>query len=566
MTRTSMIVLWLALASTALAQNAAPQINVPLRPESVQPGSGAFTMTVNGTGFLSASAVRWNGSARATTFVSGHQLTAAILASDTAIPGTAFVTVANPSPGGGLSNTLPLQVIRPSPSIGFFGTTYPARTPLGTVTADFNHDGNLDVAVANVCNETGCGPGFLSTVSVYLGKGDGTFGAAEAYRAGSEPTDIATADFDHNGDLDLAVTNFADSAVSILLGNENGTFQQQRTYLTGEIPWGIVVADLNRDGNIDVGTINQGDNSVSILLGNGDGSLRPHADYALGNLPHKAAVGDFNRDGKLDLASANSNDDTVSILQGNGDGTFRPQVSYATGKFPFGVLTADLNGDGKLDLATANAVGNSVSVLLGNGDGTFKPRVGYAAGRGSYVVVAGDFNGDNKFDLSTANSQESDVSVLFGNGDGSFNPARKIRTGPHALAGATGDLNRDGRGDLIIAADTGLRVLLQTSVGLSTQILTFRSQAIDTASPPHTVIVTNIGTATLTITSITVRGTNVSDFHLMSHCGSSLAPGADCTLDIIFRPTTATFETAQLIITDSAFGGKQSVYLKGTGR
>jgi len=68
--------LTLCLGASASAQNALPLINQPLSPSSAVPGGAAFTLTVNGTGFASTAAVLWNGTARATTFVSSSKLTA----------------------------------------------------------------------------------------------------------------------------------------------------------------------------------------------------------------------------------------------------------------------------------------------------------------------------------------------------------------------------------------------------------------------------------------------------------------------------------------------------------
>src|SRR6516164_523242 len=79
--------LWFLLTvGSAWAQNPVPLINQPLAPSAVNPAGGAFTLTVNGTGFVPGAFVEWNGSGRATTFVSGSQLAAGILASDTAKP------------------------------------------------------------------------------------------------------------------------------------------------------------------------------------------------------------------------------------------------------------------------------------------------------------------------------------------------------------------------------------------------------------------------------------------------------------------------------------------------
>src|SRR6202044_3903447 len=77
-----------------------------LSPTSVSANSGAFTLTVNGAGFVNGSVVNWGGSPRVTTFVSATQLTAAILASDIPVSTFVGITVFNPAPGGGTSGQL----------------------------------------------------------------------------------------------------------------------------------------------------------------------------------------------------------------------------------------------------------------------------------------------------------------------------------------------------------------------------------------------------------------------------------------------------------------------------
>jgi YVTN family beta-propeller protein len=84
-----------------------------LNPTSRTAGSGAFTLTVNGTSFVDGSVVKWNGSNRATTYVSASRLTAIINASDIASPGTANITVFNPLPGGGTSGARTFTVNAP---------------------------------------------------------------------------------------------------------------------------------------------------------------------------------------------------------------------------------------------------------------------------------------------------------------------------------------------------------------------------------------------------------------------------------------------------------------------
>lgn len=84
------------------AQNPTPSVT-SLAPSSATAAAAEFTLTLNGTNFISTSQVQWNGSNRTTTFVSATQLTASITAPDIAVAGSASVTVVNPAPGGGTS-------------------------------------------------------------------------------------------------------------------------------------------------------------------------------------------------------------------------------------------------------------------------------------------------------------------------------------------------------------------------------------------------------------------------------------------------------------------------------
>jgi hypothetical protein len=102
------------LMFTINASNPVPTIT-SLSPNSKSAGSGAFTLTVNGTNYISSSVVQWNGSPRATTFVSATQLTAAITAADIQTANIDLVSVVNPAPGGGTSNVSQFNVTTPIP-------------------------------------------------------------------------------------------------------------------------------------------------------------------------------------------------------------------------------------------------------------------------------------------------------------------------------------------------------------------------------------------------------------------------------------------------------------------
>jgi hypothetical protein len=184
------------------------------------------------------------------------------------------------------------------------------------------------------------------------------------FATGTTPAAVAVADLNGDKKPDLIVANSGSNSVSVLLGKGDGTLEAQSEYATGAKPQAVALGDLNGDGKTDVVSANTEANTVSVLLGNGDGTLKSKVDYATGTAPSGVAIGDFNADKQLDLVTANAGANTASLLLGKGDGTFEKKQDFTTGTKPQAVATADLNGDGKLDLVSANTEANTVSVLL----------------------------------------------------------------------------------------------------------------------------------------------------------------------------------------------------------
>ena len=579
--------LFALLASTAtLAQtNPVPLINQPLAPMTAAPSGSGFTLTVNGTEFVSDSVVNWNGTALATTFVTDSQLTATVPASDIAAPATNAVTVTNPAPGGGTSNVMYFDVANHASSLVFSDFYSVFSNPAGSaiIAADFNGDGILDLASSVGVNQGGL-------LVIELGNGDGTFQSSFQYPVGINPQQLIAADFNGDGKLDLAVVangGYDLNTVYILLGNGDGTFQAAKTFATGNYPTLIASGDFNGDGKLDLAVGCEGiagsNGSISILLGNGDGTFQTHTDYTPPGeglqTVSAMALGDFNGDGKLDIALIDGDAGALFILLGNGDGTFQ-FTSPAPTVGAVSMLTADVNGDGKLDLVLAQDNGE-VAVLIGNGDGTFQSAVEYpSGGNNNLEVVAADFNADGKLDLATGNANSSTVAILLGNGDGTFQapltfpteaPGCVVGDFCNPLALAAGDFNDDGKTDLaVILGNTSydLLVLLQgtwPALAADPPSISFGQQNVDTASVSQAVSFTNTGNATFDISGIGITGANAADFSQNNNCGATLAPNASCQANVTFTPNMPGTLNAAVSVAGSSFKNPINMPITGVG-
>jgi hypothetical protein len=107
---------------------------------------------------------------------------------------------------------------------------------------------------------------------------------------------------------------------------------------------------------------------------------------------------------------------------------------------------------------------------------------------------------------------------------------------------------------------------LLPQVKLSASSATFFSPvALGQTTNAKTVTLTNLGTASLSISSISLSGANPADFSESNNCGSSLAAGANCTISVTFHPKAIGTRTASVLIADNGAGGPQTIPLKGTG-
>ncbi len=350
--------------------------------------------------------------------------------------------------------------------------------PYAVTTADLAGDGNMDIVTVDQNYDPTTNTFGQGAVSVLLGYGDGTFQNAVTYSVGFDPISVTTAEIGGRTDIitansnyDPATQTYGQGTVSVLVGNGDGTFQAAQTYDVGLGPRSVAVTEI--DGHMDIVTANQEDATVSVLLGNDDGTFNPTAEtFNVGTGPESVAVGDIG--GRTGIVTANYTDGTVSVLLDNGAGSFVQEGGpYKVGVQPVSVALEKFNG--QTDIVTANSYSNSVSVLLGSADGTFQPAVSYAVGFSPRALTVGDFNNDGRLDIAVANESDYTVSLLFGQGGGAFASAPGLTVGQTPFGLATADFNNDGNMDLVTAngGDNTVSVLLGNGDGTFQPQLTY---------------------------------------------------------------------------------------------
>src|SRR5215472_17123341 len=234
---------------------------------------------------------------------------------------------------------------------GTFGNAHTVTTlhPADTIAAgDFNRDGNLDVAIT-----TGVFASSPDDIELLLGNGDGTLQPATV--VASLPwytTVLSVTDLNADGKLDLVSdggdTNGNGEVLTVLLGNGNGTFQTPATYHQSLGGGQIAVADMNGDGKIDV--VVPGGPGFLIYYGTGTGTLTGPSSVSVAASPLSVVALDIFGNGLLDLVGSDSSGSSrIAIAVNNGDGTFTSQT-YNVLSTNYYVYAADFNNDGKTDV------------------------------------------------------------------------------------------------------------------------------------------------------------------------------------------------------------------------
>jgi len=311
------------------------------------------------------------------------------------------------------------------------------------MTGDLNNDGKVDL-IATDQNQNG------GQTRVYLGDGAGVFTLLAKFEVNVYGRGLELGDVNNDGNLDVlsAGSIASDGRVDVLLGDGTGFMVNTLTkYPVASDPRDLTVADFNSDGNPDVALSHTVGNFVTIYMGQGGDRFQKTAtNYTTGTFPIWIHAFDYNGDGNLDLVTCNQNGSSVTVLTGQGNGAFTSLGNFSVPTNPFGITVADFNNDTRPDIATGANTANAIYLLTGTGSG-FNAAVTIPVSNNIQQLTSADFNSDNNMDIATVFTNTNQFLVFAGNGAGGFTPGPTLTTSTQYLEVA--DITGDSKPDVI---------------------------------------------------------------------------------------------------------------------
>lgn len=328
----------------------------------------------------------------------------------------------------------------------------------GIAAGDFNGDGYIDLAGGNF--RTG-------GVTIYWGRGDGTWIYMDKASKLGEIRSMESADFDEDGFDDIAVTTWGDlKGVHIYLSDGKGKWKEGMSPVESWSYEGIDVSDMNNDGHMDIIAANSTSElagGISVWFNNGNAVWTTDYGTIQGEVFKDVAIADFNQDGFKDIVATTWGiHGGIRVWYGNGRGDWRRAEAPREEADFWGVDAADLNGDGYPDIIAGTYM-EGLAVWYGG------PRYGFRKWdhiktTGSiWGVVAEDFDGDGYIDIAASSFDDDGIIYFHNDGKGGWDDYSYQFVCENRYFGlTTADINRDGLPDLAAAhPGEGLHVWVQ---------------------------------------------------------------------------------------------------------
>jgi hypothetical protein len=283
------------------------------------------------------------------------------------------------------------------------------KHPLDVVAGDINGDEYLDVLTANRDGKS---------VSVFFGNGDGSLTPVDKIETEFGATSLALSDVDRDGNNDVVVTLCGpycqDNKIGIYRGYGDGRFELAELIDVDGVPYNVAVADFNKDGWVDIAGTDYPGQRVIVLLSSEESGSYDEISLPTGLKPIALLVRDINGDGVEDIITSDHGSKSSSVYIADGANGFLERIHVHTGELPYSIALSDVDNDSLLDLLVAHSSSPGiVSVHLGQGDGTFEKDSSFETRDRLIYIDSGDFDGDEYADIIVTRNKERFASVYL---------------------------------------------------------------------------------------------------------------------------------------------------------
>lgn len=286
------------------------------------------------------------------------------------------------------------------------------REPAAMTVGDLNNDGTLDIVVAGKNAE-----GNQGILSIFYGKGDGSFSDPNNLITDKFPVDIQIADVDKDGLDDIIVVHSPSQTARVLINETHGQFKEKDNFKTKSDPNAAGLGDLNQDGILDLIVASASTRELHVYKGTGKGEFKYGGSKQLESEPSRIRVNDFAESGRAHVLVKTDQASAVTLVVPSEKGSNKWDFASATFDMrtqPFLARIGDMDGDGKEDAIVLKD--GEIQIIFGENDGLFLDKI-YSlktpVAVGAWAI--GDFNRDGKNDIAVLDPNTTVIGIYTNN-------------------------------------------------------------------------------------------------------------------------------------------------------
>jgi hypothetical protein len=333
------------------------------------------------------------------------------------------------------------------------------------------------VVVRNTCYAIGV---YLLFCAMSINNVDAAlvFDPIESLEDGRDSLTIHSDDFDNDGDADLVTTHFVQlydendfiEGINIYLNDGDGTFTLKDTVEYSEYQVSVTSADFDNDGDIDLATANSSSDNLTVLLNDGTGNFEIESFIEIAFSPRHISSADFDNDGDIDIVAAvdqlseyePSEVPAIVVFSNNGSGQFATNTILFTQSPTSDLEVGDLDDDDKIDIVSGNS---TISYFTNNHPTYTSTSLQIPQFSNVWKLVLCDIENDADIDILFSTGYEA-LKLYRNDGQGNFSSLEEIVMPAYGVMFEVADMDLDGDIDIIVpSSDSKLYIIYQDSTG-----------------------------------------------------------------------------------------------------